>query len=152
MERRSSCGCASPTARLPTGAVSCASTPSNPSRRLVSWLRTSPMMHHHSPALAQMQRSSTPRVIAKRAQFTEYVVICAVSANSAWELIAEELPHGVAIRDERGSWSNAGNAGAAVARGRSAHFIEVLLLVRVWREAEADWESHMVLRVKPVEG
>jgi hypothetical protein len=103
------------------------------------------------PALAQMQRSSTPRVIAKRAQFTEYVLILAVSANTSWELIAATLPRGVAIRDERGDWNTADSTGAVVARGRSAHFTEVLLLVRVWREADRDWESGLVLRVKPVE-
>jgi hypothetical protein len=102
------------------------------------------------PALAQMQRSSTPRVIAKRTQFTEYVLILAVSANTPWELVAQTLPRGVAIRDERGDWSTADSSGAVVARGRPAHFSEVLLLVRVWRDADRDWESRLQLRVRPV--
>jgi hypothetical protein len=100
------------------------------------------------PALSQMQRSSTPRVIAKRAQFSEYVLILAVSSNTPWELIAQTLPRGVAIRDERGDWSTADSSGATVARGRPAHFFEVLLLVRVWRDADPDWESRLQLRVK----
>jgi hypothetical protein len=103
------------------------------------------------PALTHMQQSSGPRVIAKRAQFTEYVLVLAVSANTSWELAALTLPLGVAMRDERGVWLDSASASGIIARGRSVHYAEVMLLVRVSRTAVEDWEDRLDLRVKPVE-
>jgi hypothetical protein len=103
------------------------------------------------PALTHAHRPSAPRVIAKREQFTEYVVVCAVSANTSWELIATAIPEGVSLLDERGEWTVQAAGSSALSRGRPEHFVEVLLLVRVRPHVEPGWEDRLVLRVRPVE-
>jgi hypothetical protein len=103
------------------------------------------------PSLTHAHRPAAPRVIAKREEFTEYIVVCAVSANTSWELIATSIPDGVSIRNERGEWMTAAGDGSALSRGRPERYVEVLLLVRVRPGVEPGWDELVALRVKPVE-
>lgn len=102
------------------------------------------------PTLSAVRRPTPARVVATSAQFTEFEMVLAISANTAWELLASTLPPGVAIRNQHGGWSTSDSVTAAFARGPAVNRIEVTISVRVGPAAGADWERRLALRVRPL--
>lgn len=98
------------------------------------------------PAIRDLRQTAAPVVTTRGAGYTEYQMVYTVAANARWALAATNLPQGVTLQTEEGTFQN--EVGAIVTRGQATNPVEQKVTVRVATGTPATWQQNLQLELR----
>lgn len=98
------------------------------------------------PAIRNLRQTAAPVVTTRGAGYTEYQMVYTVAANARWTLAATNLPQGVTLQTEEGTFQN--EVGAIVTRGQATNPVEQKVTVRVATGTPATWQQNLQLELR----